>query len=62
MKTRHMTNLDQKVDELESYIEEQVCSRDRKLEEICGNLFEKFWKQTKLQFTNELQKKNEVKE
>ena len=54
MKTRHMTNMDQKIDKLKSYIEEQFCSRDKKLEELCGNLFEKFRKQIELQFTNEL--------
>ena len=58
MKTRHMTNMDQKNDELKSYIEEQFCSRDKKLEELCGNLFEKFRKQIELQFTNELKKQS----
>ena len=38
MKTRHITNTDQKIDELNSYIEEQFCSRDKILEEICENL------------------------
>ena len=37
--------MDQKIDELKSYVEQQFCSRGRKLEEICGNLFEKFWRQ-----------------
>ena len=32
MKSRHMTNMDQKIDELKSYIEELFCSRDKKLE------------------------------
>ena len=58
MKTRHMTNMDRKIDELKSYIEEQFCSRDKKLEELCGNLFEKFRKQIELQFTNELKKQS----
>ena len=48
-----MTNMDQKIDELKSYIEKQFCSRGKKIEEICGNLFEKFWKQIELKFTNE---------
>ena len=60
MKMRHMTNMDQKIDELKSYIEERFCSRDKKLEEICGHLFEKFQKQIELKFNNEL--KNKVKE
>ena len=58
MKTRHVTNMDQKIDELKSYIEEQFCSRDKKLEELCGNLFEKFRKQIELKFTNELEKQS----
>ena len=37
-----MTNMDQTIDELKSYIEEQFCSWDKKFEELCGNLFEKF--------------------
>ena len=45
-----------KNDELKSYIEEKVCSRDKTLEELCGNLFKKFRKQIELQFTNELKK------
>ena len=39
MKTRPMTNMGQKIDELKSYIEEKVCSREKTLEELCGNLF-----------------------
>ena len=58
MKTRHMTNMDQKIDELKSFIEEQFCSRDKKLEEIRGNLLEKFRKQIELQFANELTKQS----
>ena len=70
MKTRHMTNMDQKIDELKSYIKdaklskcswlyrERFCSRDKKLEELCGNLFEKFRKQIELKFTNELKKQS----
>ena len=53
-----MTNMDQKIHELKSYIEEQFCSRDKKLEELCGNLLEKFRKQIELQFTNELKKQS----
>ena len=45
MKTRHTTNMDQKIDELKSYVKQQFCSRGRELEEICRNLFEKFWRQ-----------------
>ena len=37
-----MTNMDQKIDELKSYNEEQFCSRDKKLEETCENSFQKF--------------------
>ena len=48
--------MDQKIDELKSYIEERFCSRDKKLEEICRNLFEKFQKQIELKFNNELKK------
>ena len=48
MKTRHMANVNQKIDELKSYIEEQFCSRDKKLEEISRNLFEEFRKQIEL--------------
>ena len=50
--------MDQKIDELRSYIEEQFCSLDKKLEELCGNLFQKFPKQIELQFTNELKKQS----
>ena len=58
MKTRHMANKDQKIDELKSCMKEQFCSLDNKLEEICENLFEKFRKQIKLQFTNELKRQS----
>ena len=44
-----MKNMDQKTDELISYIEEQFCSLDKKIAELCGNL---------LQFTNELKKQS----
>ena len=47
-----------KIDQLKSYIEEQFCSRDKKMEEICGNLFEEFREQIELQFTNELKKQS----
>ena len=53
-----MTTIDQKHDELNSYIEEQSCSWDKKLEELCENLFEKFRKQIEQQFTNELNKQS----
>ena len=53
-----MANMDQKIHELKSYIKDQICSRDKKLEEICGNLLETFWKKIELQFTNELKKKS----
>ena len=53
-----MTNMDQKIDQLKSYNEEQFCSRDKKLEETCENSFQKFWKQIELQFTNELKKQS----
>ena len=53
-----MTNMDQKFDQLKSYIEEQFCSRDRKLGQLYENLFEKFWKEVELQFTNELKKQS----
>ena len=59
MKTRHLTNIDQKIDELKIYTEEQFCSRNKKLEEICENLFKKFRKHIELQFTNELKKQSE---
>ena len=62
MKTRRIRNMDQKIDELKSYIEEQFCSRDKKLEEICENLFEKFRKQFELQFTNELKRQSKIRE
>ena len=62
MKTRRIRNIDQKIDGLKSYIEEQFCSRDKKLEEICENLFEKFRKQFELQFTNELKKQSKIRE
>ena len=58
MKTRHMTNMNQKIDELKSSIGKQFCSRDKKLEELCGNLFKKFRKQIELQVTNELKKQS----
>ena len=58
MKTRHMANMGRRTDELKSYIEEQFCSRDKKIEDICGNLFEKFWKQIELQFINKLEKQS----
>ena len=35
MKTRHMTNIDQKTDELKIEIEQQFCSRNKILEELC---------------------------
>ena len=50
--------MDLKIDQLKSYIEEQFCSRDKKIEEICGNLFEEFREQIELQFTNELKKQS----
>ena len=50
--------MDQKIDELKSYIEKQFCSRDIKLQKICGNLFKRFWKQIELQFSNELKKRS----
>ena len=56
-----MTNMDQKIDELKSNIEEQFCSLDKKLEKICGNLFKKIWKQVELKFTNDLKKTNKKK-
>ena len=43
-----MANVNQKIDELKSYNEEQFCSWDKKVEEISGNLFEKFRKQIEL--------------
>ena len=58
MKTRHMTNMDQKIEELKSYFEESFCCRDKKLGEICENLFENCRKQIKLQFTNDLKKQS----
>ena len=58
MKTRHMANMGQRTDELKSYIEEQFCNRDKKIEDICGNLFKKFWKQIELQFINKLKKQS----
>ena len=53
-----MANMNQKTEELKSYMDEQFCSRDKTLEETCGNLFEKFRKQIELQFTNELKKQS----
>ena len=53
-----MANMGRRTDELKSYIEEQFCSRDKKIEDICGNLFEKFWKQIELQFINKLEKQS----
>ena len=53
-----MANMNQKTEELKSYMDKQFCSRDKTLEETCGNLFEKFQKQIELQFTNELKKQN----
>ena len=53
-----MANKDQKIDELKSCMKEQFCSLDNKVEEICENLFEKFRKQIKLQFTNELKRQS----
>ena len=50
--------MDLKIDQLKSYIEEQFCSRDKKTEEICGNLFEELREQIELQFTNELKKQS----
>ena len=44
--------------DLKSCMKEQFSSLDNKLEEICENLLEKFRKQIKLQFTNELKRQS----
>ena len=53
MKTRHMTNIDQKIDELKSYIEEQFCSRDKNYVEIYMKTLRK---KIELQLKTELKK------
>ena len=58
MKTRDTTNMDQKIDELKSYIEDQYSSQGKKLKQICGHFFEKFKKQVILHFTNKTRKES----
>lgn len=58
MKTRDTTNMDQKIDELKSYIEDQYSSQGKKFKQICGHFFEKFKKQVILQFTNKTRKES----
>ena len=53
MKTRHMTNIDQKIDELKSYTEEQLCSRDKNYVE---NYMKILRKKIELQLKTELKK------
>ena len=52
MKVRHMTDMNQKIDELRKYVEEHIYSQDKILAGLWGNLFKKFRKQIELQFTN----------
>ena len=52
MKVRRMTDMNQKIDELRKYVEEHICSQDKMLAGLWGNLFKKFRKQIELQFTN----------
>ena len=58
MKTRHMKNMDQKIEELKSYFEERFCCRDKKLGEICENLSV----ENKLSYNSQMTSKNKVKE
>ena len=60
MKTRHMTNMDQKIDELKSYIEELFCSRDKKLENYMKIYSKSFGK--KLNYNSQMNWKNKTKE
>ena len=53
MKTRHMTNIDQKIDELKSYTEEQFCSRDKNYVESYMKILRK---KIELQLKTELKK------
>lgn len=57
MRTRHMKNVDKKIEELKGHTEQQLFDINKRLEEICGKLFEKFKNQIKEEFTNELIKR-----
>ena len=60
MKTRHMTNTDQKIDELNSYIEEQFCSRDKILEQLEIEELERYGRRLCLRFQGIPTEKNET--